>query len=60
VKYVKSVLKDDDLMGKCDDFQVVPGCGLKANVSNINQSVNSLSQSSAIVEFDQSQHSATA
>ncbi|KZS15183.1 Copper transporting pATPase, ATP7a-like protein [Daphnia magna] len=43
-KFVKEALKTD-LVAKCSDFHTVPGCGLRCQVSNLDEMEKSLLQS---------------
>jgi len=40
VKYCRAILGVDQLSGKCEEFQVVPGCGLRAQVSHVRSMVD--------------------
>jgi len=39
VKFSKMMLGQDQVTGKCEHFQAVPGCGLKAQVSSVSSMV---------------------
>lgn len=40
-----------ELSGKCEDFQAVPGCGLKCTVSHLNPMLSAASRSEKIKFF---------
>lgn len=48
VRFVRATVKSE-LNGKCEDFVIVPGCGLKATVTRVDNNYKSLMD-------DESQH----
>ena len=50
VKFVKSVI-GSDIVGKCDDFQTVPGCGLRVTVSHVSGMLQSAASSPFMINL---------
>lgn len=50
VKFAQQVL-GKEIDGKVTDFQNVPGCGLKCNVTHIDTIVESANQSETVINF---------
>nr|XP_018917794.1 PREDICTED: copper-transporting ATPase 1 isoform X2 [Bemisia tabaci] len=50
VKFVKDAL-EIDIIGKCSNFQAVPGCGLKCVVSHIDDMVKAANNNEKIINY---------
>ncbi|KAK3929334.1 Copper-transporting ATPase 1 [Frankliniella fusca] len=55
VKFVKEVF-GSEISGKCNNFQTVPGCGLKGTVSHLNNLLSSATQSDILTTFNNSRN----
>lgn len=55
VKFVKNTI-NGEITGKCENFQAVPGCGLKCSVSHLNPMISAASMSLKIREFHDIPH----
>lgn len=53
VKFVKEIL-GSEISGKCNNFQTVPGCGLKCTVSHLNTMFDAASKSDTLTAFNNS------
>ncbi|KAE8738139.1 hypothetical protein FOCC_FOCC016381 [Frankliniella occidentalis] len=55
VRFVKGVFSSE-ISGKCNNFQTVPGCGLKCTVSHLNSLLSSTSKSDILTTFNNSKN----
>jgi hypothetical protein len=51
VKWVKEVSGGSDALGKTENFQAVPGCGLRCRVSHLDQLEKRITQSEGMVNI---------